>query len=158
MVMHCKQAQTMVKWEKMYGNAWTNMFKLWWRVALWPIHVCRVWKVTLSFNNLNFSHVERVATHYNTLQTWIGHNATRYHSFNALPHVWPYISVILTGVGNALPHALPYIFSEICLFLDYLQRVTTCYRQFFKKIIHIHFFINLTVTRGNTLQIAPKPC
>ena len=25
--------------EKVYGN----VFKLWQRVALWPIHVCRVW-------------------------------------------------------------------------------------------------------------------
>ena len=23
--------------------------------------------------------------------TWIGHNATRYHNFNALPHALPYI-------------------------------------------------------------------
>ena len=29
---------------------------------------------------------------------WIGHNATRYHNFNPLPH--------------ALPHALLYIFSQ----------------------------------------------
>ena len=28
---------------------------------------------------------ERVTTHYQTLQTWIGHNSTRYHNFNALP-------------------------------------------------------------------------
>ena len=41
---------------------------------------------------------EHVTTHYQTLQTWTGHDATRYHNFNALPH--------------ALPHALPYIFSQ----------------------------------------------
>ena len=41
---------------------------------------------------------EHVTTHYQTLQTWIGHDATHYHNFNALPH--------------ALPHALPYIFSQ----------------------------------------------
>ena len=41
---------------------------------------------------------EGVNTYYQTLQTWIGHNATRYHNFNALPH--------------ALPHALPYILSQ----------------------------------------------
>ena len=29
---------------------------------------------------------ERVITHYQTLETWIGHNATRYHNLNALPH------------------------------------------------------------------------
>ena len=41
---------------------------------------------------------ENVTTHYQTLQTWIGHDATHYHNLNALPH--------------ALPHALPYIFSQ----------------------------------------------
>ena len=28
---------------------------------------------------------ERVTTHYETLPTWIGHNATRYSNSNALP-------------------------------------------------------------------------
>ena len=39
----------------------------------------------------------------------------------------------------------------------YLQRVTTRYRQFFlkKKLIYI-FLINLTIARGNALQIAPN--
>ena len=41
---------------------------------------------------------ERVATYYQTLKTWIGHNAMRYHKFNALPHT--------------LQHALSYIFSQ----------------------------------------------
>ena len=41
---------------------------------------------------------ENVTTHCQTLQTWIGHDATRYHNFNVLRH--------------ALPHALPYIFSK----------------------------------------------
>ena len=75
-------------------------------------------------------------TNFQTPQTWLGHNATRYHDL------------------NALPYALPYIFSEICLILGYLQRVTTRYRQFFKKNSIYIFFINLTVTRGNPLQIA----
>ena len=30
-------------------------------------------------------------THYQTLKTWIGHNTTRDHNFNALPHALPYI-------------------------------------------------------------------
>ena len=34
---------------------------------------------------------ERVTTYYQTLKTWIDHNATRYHNFNALPHALPYI-------------------------------------------------------------------
>ena len=39
-----------------------------------------------------------------------------------------------------------------------LQRVTTRYRQFFLKNINIRFFVNLTVTRGSPLQVAPKQC
>ena len=34
---------------------------------------------------------ERVTTHYQTLQTWIGHDVTRHHNFNALTHALPYI-------------------------------------------------------------------
>ena len=41
---------------------------------------------------------ECVTTHYQTLQTYIDHDAMRYHNFNALPH--------------ALLHTLPYIFSQ----------------------------------------------
>ena len=41
---------------------------------------------------------EHVITHYQTLQTWIDLDATRYHDINALP--------------QTLPHALPYIFSQ----------------------------------------------
>ena len=55
---------------------------------------------------------EHVTSHYQTLQTWISHNTTRYHNF------------------NVLPHALPYIFSQFSLVWGYLQRVTitsTCY-------------------------------
>ena len=59
---------------------------------------------------------------FQTLKTWIGQNATCYHNLNALPHV------------------LPYIFSEIFLVLGYLQRVTTCYRYFFKKILIYIFY------------------
>ena len=100
---------------------------------------CHVWKVAISFSNLNFSHIERFTTHYQTLQTWIGLNVMRYHSLNALPH--------------ALPHALPYIFSDFFLVLGYLQRATVI---FFFKNINIYFFINLTVARGNALQIGPN--
>ena len=34
---------------------------------------------------------ECVTTDYQTLKTWIGHNATRYHNFNVLPHTLLYI-------------------------------------------------------------------
>ena len=60
--------------------------------------------------------LERVITHYQTLQTWRGHNAKRYHNF------------------NALPHALPYFFSQFNIIWGYLQQVTTSYRQTYKKM------------------------
>ena len=86
---------------------------------------CHVWKVAISFSNLNFSNLELVTTNYQALQAWMGLNVTRYHSLNALPHV--------------LPHALSFIFSEICQVLSYLQRVTTRYRYyFFNKILIIY--------------------
>ena len=83
---------------------------------------------------------EHLATHYQTLETFMGYNATHYLNLNALP--------------NMLPHALPQDFSEICLVLGNLQRVTTRYRQFYEKYIYTIFKKNLTVTRGNQLQIA----
>ena len=48
-------------------------------------------------------------TNFQTLQTWLGHNATCYHNM------------------NMLLHALLYIFCEICLILGYLLQVTTSY-------------------------------
>ena len=65
---------------------------------------------------------EHVTTHYQTLQTWIGHDATRYHNF------------------NVLLHALPYIFSKFSMVWGYLQRVTTRYHQIYKKIYINIFF------------------
>ena len=64
---------------------------------------------------------ERIATHYQILQTWIVRDATRYQNF------------------NALPHALPYIFSQFSMLWGYLQRVTTRYRQIHKKM-YINIF------------------
>ena len=43
---------------------------------------------------------------FQTLQTWIGHNATRYHNLNTLPHALPYISLRFAWfwiICNALP-------------------------------------------------------
>ena len=54
---------------------------------------------------------------FQTLQTWIGHNLTYYHNLNVLPH--------------KLPRALFYNFSNICVVLRYLKRVTTRYCHFF---------------------------
>ena len=36
---------------------------------------------------------EHVTTHYQTLQTWIGHDATRYHNLNALPYIFSQFSM-----------------------------------------------------------------
>ena len=59
---------------------------------------------------------KRVTRHYQTLHTWISHNVTRCHNF------------------NTLPHALSYIFSQFSIVWGYLQRVTMCYCQIYKKI------------------------
>ena len=95
-----------------YGNACGNALKLVTRFIIAYPYLLGL-KIAIPFSNLNFSHVERATTHYQTLQTWIGLNITPYHKL------------------NALPHALPNIFSEIYLVLDYLQRVTTHYCQCF---------------------------
>ena len=126
-------ALRMVHWEKMYGKVWSNTLKLWWHVALWPMHVCRVWKVALSFSNLNFSDVERVTTHCKTLQTWIGHNATRYHTG------YHTFSLILIRVGynatryynfNALSHALLHALPTFSLSLTWVIHNATHYHNF----------------------------
>ena len=41
---------------------------------------------------------------------------------------------------NVLPHPLPYIFSRFSMVWGYLQRVTTRYRQIYKKI-YINIFL-----------------
>ena len=64
--------------------------------------------------------LEHLATHYQTLQIWIGHNATRYPNL------------------NGLPHALPYLFPEICLDFGNLQRFP---RITVKFIIYIYIYI-----------------
>ena len=80
---------------------------------------------------------------FQTLHTFIGHNAMPYHNSNALPHV------------------LPYIFSEICLVCFGL--LATRYQMlpsFLKKdiniYIYIYIYINFTVTLGHSSQIAPN--
>ena len=74
---------------------------------------------------------ERVTTHYWTLQTWIGYNVTHYHNF------------------SALPHALPYNFSQSSIVWGYLQRITSSYRQIYKKM-YINIFF-LKKINGNAL-------
>ena len=101
---------------------------------------CHVWKFVISFSNLNLVIFELFTTHYQTLQTRIGLNVTRYHSLIMLLH--------------ALQHTLPYIFSEICVVLGNWKRVTTRYRYFFKKDIDIFFY----KFDGNGWKIAPRTC
>ena len=53
---------------------------------------------------------EGVTTHYQTLQTWIGHNVTCYHNLNAPPDVLPYIFSQFSMVWGLFAigyHALP---------------------------------------------------
>ena len=104
---------------------------------------------------------ERVTTHYQTLQTWMLHNATCYRNF------------------DVLPHALAYIFSQFNMGMQRITITLTCYHMryhtfsfslawfgvicnalprvsvtFTKKMYISIFFKKLTVTRGNPLQIA----
>ena len=72
---------------------------------------------------------------FQTLLIWIGHNATCYHNLNVLPH---------TSL---------YIFSEICLVLSYLQRVTII---FLKILIYIYIYKFFYKCDGNALEIAPN--
>ena len=53
-------------------------------------------RVLLDITIINWHYLHQDAG--KTWMPWIGHNATRYHNFNMLPH--------------GLPHALPYIFSQ----------------------------------------------
>ena len=104
---------------------------------------------------------ERVTTHYQTLQTWMLHNATCYRNF------------------DVLPHALACIFSQFNMGMQRITITLTCYHMryhtfsfslawfgvicnalprvsvtFTKKMYISIFFKKLTVTRGNSLQIA----
>ena len=53
-------------------------------------------RVALDISIINFRYLHQDAE--KPWITWIDHNLTHYHNFNAVPH--------------ALPHALPYIFSQ----------------------------------------------
>ena len=77
-----------------------------------------------------------------SFQLWIGHNATRYHKFNALPYhkfmcyLIFYLSLKWIGRNatcyhnfNVLPHALPYISSQCSMVWGYLQRVTIKFKN-----------------------------
>ena len=93
---------------------------------------------------------------FQTLQTWIGHNATRYHNLNtlpyALPHALPYIlsdiylicpNTMCYHNFNVLLHVLSYIFSQFSMGWSYLQRVTTHYHHLKKTTnTDIYFFLN----------------
>ena len=69
--------------------------------------------------------------------TWVDQHAMHYHNF------------------NVLAHTIPYIFTQFSMVLGLFA---TRYRQIYKKMYINIFFINLTITHGNALQIAPKPC
>ena len=73
-------------------------------------------------------------TNFQTLQTWLGHNATCYYNLNMFIHALLYCLWDLPDFGV-------------------LQQVTTCYNPFSKESIS-RFFINLMVTHGKPLQIA----
>ena len=99
---------------------------------------------------------ERVTTYYQTLKTWIGHNATRNHTFNALSHALSHVLLYIFSHNaicyhsfNVLPHTLPYISSQCSMVWSYLQRVSTRYRQIYKEIYINIFLKKMMVTLGN---------
>ena len=85
---------------------------------------------------------------------------------NVLPHItklYKHEQAIMERVNislrryNTLYHRNYCIFfSDIRLVLGYLQCATTRYHNFSFLNTNIFFFINLTVTRGNELQIVPN--
>ena len=90
---------------------------------------------------------EHVTTHYQTLQTWIGQNTTCSHTRYHMRYRT--FSLSLTWVGhnatcyhnfNVLPHAIPYIFTKFSMVWGYFQRVTSRYRQIYKKKCKLIFF------------------
>ena len=52
----------------------------------WIAHVAMFEKLTYPSVKCNFSRFERVTIHYQTLQTWICLNVSRYHNLNTLSH------------------------------------------------------------------------
>ena len=88
---------------------------------------------------------ERVTTHYQTLQTWRGHmqrviiTSTRYHTHYRtflLGLTWVDHNAMRYHNFNVLPHALPYIFTQLSMVWGFLERVTMCYRQIYKKNVY----------------------
>ena len=64
-------------------------------------------EVSITVSNLNFSQIERVTTHYQTLQTWIDHKATRYHNLNACYHMCYHTFFLSLALFWAIYNTLP---------------------------------------------------
>ena len=88
--------------------------------------------------NMNELRLLKDMTTFQTLQTWIGHNATRYQlqtryhtRYHTLYHIFSLSSTWIGHNGmrclnfNLLLHALPYIFSQFSMVWRHLQRVRT---------------------------------
>ena len=98
---------------------------------------------------------------FQTLEIWIGQNATRYHNFNTLPHVL--LDALLTFIlslkwighnaihyhdFHVLLHALRYFFSQFSIVCGYFHNVTTCHHQIYDiyiYIIYIHIYIYIYI-------------
>ena len=77
---------------------------------------------------------------FQTIQTWIDPNSTRYLYLNTLP--------------QALPHALSYIFSNFSMVWGYLQCVIII---FIKRMCTNNFFKNMVGNAWQHLANSPKP-
>ena len=117
-------------------------------------------------NTFNMAEIEitKDKATFQTLETWIGHNATCYHNFNALPYMLPHalfnifshfnnlcvtenstcyhmryliFSLILTICAllkiQHVTTCVTVLFSQFSMVWGYLQCITTCYHQIYKK-------------------------
>ena len=71
---------------------------------------------------------EGVTTHYQTLQTWIGHNTTRFHNLNILPllYIFSHFSMVW-GLSATSYHALRSNLFKKCISIFFLKNCLILY-------------------------------
>ena len=75
---------------------------------------CHAWKVAIYFSNLNFIHIERITTNYQTLQTWVGLNVTctiAWTLYHTRDHIFSLRLAWFWAIWNPLPR-VSIIFSK----------------------------------------------
>ena len=95
-------------------------------------------RVTITLTRYHIRNHTRYHTFALSL-TSVGHSEMHYHNFNVLPHVC--------------------VFTQFSMVLGlFATRYHALLSNLLKKCILIFFLKKLTVTHGNALQIASKPC